>query len=165
MFLIANISAPVCGSPTPQALVDGLLSRANDRATSRPNSERAAAFVTFLAANPSVGNQGRFLAANAPPASFVTTPYWGVNTLMFRGQDGQVRLARWVFELRAGEERLIAGHRQSRGNHLLADELRRRNASASIEFDLVLQFPEQGHDLLNATIAGRMTTYGPCWAG
>lgn len=77
LFEMANISAPVFGSPTPQALVDGLLSRANDPATGRPNPERAAAFAAFVAANPSVGNQGRFLAANAPPASFATTPYWG----------------------------------------------------------------------------------------
>ncbi|MFO0154790.1 MAG: catalase family peroxidase [Alphaproteobacteria bacterium] len=150
LFEMANISAPVFGSPTPQALVDGLLARANDPATGRPNPERAAAFV---AANPSVGNQGRFLAANAPPASFATTPYWGVNTFMFRGQDGQTRPARWVFEPRAGVERLTAEQMQSLGNHFLADELRRRVASAPVEFDMVLQFPGQGDDLLNPTIA------------
>ena len=37
LFEMANISAPVFGAPTPQALVDGLLSRANDPATGRPN--------------------------------------------------------------------------------------------------------------------------------
>jgi catalase len=153
LFEMANISAPVFGSPTPQALVDGLLARANDPATGRPNPERAAAFAAFVAANPSVGNQVRFLAANAPPASFATTPYWGVNTFMFRGQDGQVRPARWVFEPRAGVERLTAEQMQSLGNHYLADELRRRVATAPIEFDMVLQFPGQDDDLLNATIA------------
>lgn len=153
LFEMANISAPVFGSPTPQALVNGLLARANDPATGRPNAERAAAFAAFVAANPSVGNQGRFLAANAPPASFATTPYWGVNTFMFRGQDGQVRPARWVFEPRAGVERLTAEQTQSLGNNFLADEVRRRVASAPVEFDMVLQFPGQGDDLLNPTIA------------
>ena len=56
LFEMANISTPVFGSPTPQALVDGLLARANDPATGRPNPERAAAFAAFVAANPSVGN-------------------------------------------------------------------------------------------------------------
>lgn len=153
LFEMANISTPVFGSPTPQALVDGLLARANDPATGRPNPERAAAFAAFVAANPSVGNQGRFLAANAPPASFATTPYWGVNTFLFRGQDGQVRPARWVFEPRAGVERLTAEQMQSFGSNFLADELRRRVASAPVEFDMVLQFPGPGDDLLNPTIA------------
>jgi len=153
LFEMANISAPVFGSPTPQALVDGLLARANDPATGRPNPERAAAYAAFVAANPSVGNQARYLAANAPPASFATTPYWGVNTFMFRGQDGQIHPARWVFEPRAGVERLTAEQMQSLGNNFLADELLRRVATAPIEFDMVLQFPGQGDDLLNPTIA------------
>jgi catalase len=76
-----------------------------------------------------------------------------VNTFMFRGQDGQIRPARWVFEPRAGVERITAEQMQSLGNHYLADELRRRVATAPVEFDMVLQFPGQGDDLLNPTIA------------
>lgn len=153
LFEMANISAPVFGAPTPQALVDGLLARANDPATGRPHPERAAAYAAFVAANPSIGNQARYLAANAPPASFASTPYWGVNTFMFRGQDGQIRPARWVFEPRAGVQRLTAEQMQSLGNNYLADELRQRVATAPVEFDMVLQFPGPGDDLLNPTIA------------
>lgn len=153
VFEMANISAPVFGANTPQALVDGLLSRANDPATGRPNPERAAAYAAYVAANPTVGNQGRYLAANAPPASFATTPYWGVNTFLFRGQDGQVRPARWVFEPRAGVARLTAEQMQSMGANFLADELRGRVAAGPVEFDMVLQFPGQGDDLLNPTVA------------
>lgn len=153
LFEMANISAPVFGAPTPQALVDGLLARANDPATGRPNPERAAAYAAYVAANPSVGNQGRYLAANTPPASFATTPYWGVNTFLFRGQDGQVRPARWVFEPSAGVQRLTAEQMQSLGGNFLADELRRRVAAGPVEFDMVLQFPATGDDLLNPTIA------------
>ena len=153
IFEMANISAPVFGAPTPQALVDGLLARANDPATGRPNPERAAAYAAYVAANPSVGNQGRYLAANNPPASFATTPYWGANTFLFRGQDGQVRPARWVFEPRAGVERLTADQMQSMGPNFLADEIRRRVAAGPVEFDMVLQFPGPGDDLLNPTVA------------
>ncbi|CAH0222633.1 catalase family peroxidase [Roseomonas sp. CECT 9278] len=153
LFEMANISAPVFGANTPQALVDGLLSRANDPATGRPNPERAAAYAAYVAANPTVGNQGRYLAANNPPASWATTPYWGVNTFLFRGQDGQVRPARWVFEPRAGVERLTEAQMQSMGPNFLADELRRRIAAGPVEFDMVLQFPGQGDDVLNPTVA------------
>lgn len=153
LFEMANISAPVFGADRPETLVNGLLSRANDPATGRPNPERAAAYAAYVAANPSVGNQGRFLAANNPPASFATTPYWGVNTFLFRGQDGQQRPARWVFEPRAGTQRLTAEQMQSIGPNFLADELRRRVAAGPVEFDMVLQFPGQGDDLLNPTVA------------
>jgi catalase len=39
------------------------------------------------------------------------------------------------------------------GANYLADELRRRVAAGPVEFDMVLQFPGQGDDLLNPTIA------------
>jgi catalase len=153
IFEMANISAPVFGAPTPRALVDGLLARAPDPATGQPNPQRAAAYAAFVAANPNVGNQGRYLAANNPPASWATTPYWGVNTFLFRGRDGQVRPARWVFEPRAGVSRLTAEQMQSLGTDFLADEIRRRVAAGPVEFDMVLQFPGQGDDLLNPTVA------------
>ena len=147
---MANISAPIFGSATPQALEAGLLSRRPDPATGQPNPERVAAFV---AANPASLLQGRWLAATLPPASWATTPYWGVNTFMFRGQDGQVRPARWVFEPRAGVTRLTEEQMRTIGTNFLADELRRRVATAPVEYDMVMQFPGTGDDLLNPTIA------------
>ncbi len=147
---MANISVPIFGAATPQALVDGLLARRADPATGQPNPALVAAFV---AANPASSLQGRWLAANLPPASFATTPYWGVNTFMFRGQDGQMRPARWVFEPRAGVTRLTEAQLTTIGTNFLADELRRRVATAPVEYDMVLQFPGTGDDLLNPTIA------------
>lgn len=153
IFEMANISAPVFGAPTARALADGLLARAPDPATGQPNPQRAAAYAAYVAANPTVGNQGRYLAATAPPASWATTPYWGVNTFLFRGQDGQQRPARWVFEPRAGVQRLTPEQAQAAGTDFLADEMRRRVAAGPVEFDMVLQFPGAGDDLLNPTVA------------
>lgn len=147
---MANISVPIFGSPTPQALVEGLLARAPDPATGRPNPEKVAAFV---AANPATTLQGRWLAANPPPASFATTPYWGVNAFRFRGQDGEVRHARWVFEPVAGTERLTEEQMRTLPADYLADELRRRVAAGPVAYDMVLQFPGPGDDLLNPTVA------------
>jgi catalase len=147
---MANISVPVFGSPTPQALVEGLLARSPDPATGRPDPEKVAAYV---AANPKTTAQGRWLAANAPPASWATTPYWGVNAFRFRGQDGEVRHARWVFEPVAGTERLTEEQMRSLPRDYLADDLRRRVAAGPVAFDMWLQFPGPGDDLLDPTVA------------
>ena len=146
----ASISAPIFSAPTPQALVEGLIARRPDPATGQPDPARVAAFV---AANPATTLPGRWLAANNPPASWATTPYWGVNTFLFRGQDGQVRPARWVFEPRAGVARLTEEQMRTLGPDFLADELRRRVAAGRVEFDMVLVFPGPGDDLNNPTIA------------
>jgi catalase len=147
---MANISVPIFGSPTPQALVDGLLVRRPDPATGQPNAERVAAFV---AANPATTLQGRILASTLPPASWATTPYFGVNAFRFRGADGEVRHARWMFEPRAGTQRLTEEQLRTMPANFLADELRRRVGAGPVEFDMVLQFPGPGDDVTNPTIA------------
>ncbi|MCX8134113.1 MAG: catalase family peroxidase [Roseococcus sp.] len=146
----ASISAPIFGAPTPELLVAGLHARAPLPATGQPDPARVAAFI---AAHPETTRQAAWLAANNPPASWATTPYWGVNTFLFRGQDGQTRPARWVFEPRAGVERLSAEQMQSLPRDFLADELRRRLQAGPVEFDMVLVFPAAGDDLLNPTQA------------
>jgi catalase len=147
---MANISAPIFGSPTPQALVDGLLVRRPDPATGQPNADRVAAFV---AANPATTRQAAWLAANNPSASWATTPYWSVNAFRFRGQDGEVRHARWIFEPRAGTQRLTAEQMAAMPASFLAEELRRRVAAAPVEFDMILQFPSPGDNLIDPTVA------------
>jgi len=146
----ASISAPIFGAPTPEALVAGLLARRPDPTTGRPNPDTVAAFV---AANPATTLQARWLAANPPPASWATTPYWGVNAFRFRGADGEVRLARWVFEPVAGTERLSDEQARSLPASYLADEIRRRLSAGPVEYDMVLQFPGAGDDVNNPTIA------------
>jgi catalase len=147
---MANISAPIFGPPTPEALVEGLLVRRPDPVTGLPDAARVAAFA---AANPATTLQSRWLAANNPPASWATTPYWGVNAFRFRSADTQVRHARWVFEPRAGTLRLTEEQMRTLPSDYLADELRRRVAAGPVEFDMVLQFPGVGDDVTNPTVA------------
>ena len=147
---MANISAPIFGSPTPEALVAGLLARRPDPATGQPNPQAVAAFV---AANPATTLQARWLATNLPPASWATTPYWGVNAFRFQGADGQVRHARWVFEPAAGTQRLTEEQMRTLPANYLADELRGRVAQAPVEYDMVLQFAAAGDDVTNPTVA------------
>lgn len=147
---MANISVPIFGAPTPEALVEGLRVRRPDPATGRPNQ---AAIDAFVAANPKTTLQGRWLAANPPPASWATTPYWGVNTFRFRGADGEVRPARWVFEPAAGTQRLSDDQMRSLPADYLVDDLRSRVAQAPVAFDMVLIFPQPGDDLNDPTTA------------
>ena len=163
----ASISAPVFGFPAPEALVEGLPVRRPDPATGQPDAQAVAAFD---AANPATTLQGRWLAANNPPASWATTPYWGVNAFRFRGADGEVRHARWAFEPRAGTLRLTEEQVRTLPGDFLADELRRRVAAAPVEFDMALQFPGPGDDVTDPTVAwpddrpravvGRLTVTG-----
>ncbi|MBY0336398.1 MAG: catalase family peroxidase [Acetobacteraceae bacterium] len=146
---MANISAPIFGARTPEMLVAGLLAR-RPGPNGQPDAE---AVRRFVEANPDSQLQGRWLASVAPPASWATTPYWRVNTFLFRGQDGQVRPARWVFQPVAGTQRLTEEQMRSLGPNFLMDEMRRRVAQGPVEFDMVLQFPGQGDDLLNPTVA------------
>ena len=146
---MANINMPIFGSASADMLVAGLLAR-RPQAGGQPD---AAAVAAFVAANPAAVLQGRIVAATLPPASWGTTPYFGVNTFLFQGQDGQVRPARWSFEPAAGTARLTAEQLTTMPADFLADELRSRVARAPVEFDMVLTFPAAGDDLLNPTVA------------
>ncbi len=146
----ASISVPIFGAPTPEVFVQNLLVRRPNPATGQPDAEAVNAFV---AANPAVTYQGRWLAANNPPASWATTPYWGVNAFRFKGQDGEVRHARWVFEPRAGTQRLTDEQMRSLPGDFLAADLRSRLAAGPVEFDMVLQFPGPGDSLTDPTVA------------
>jgi catalase len=122
---MANISAPISAPRPPRSLVAGLIARRRDPFTRQPNAQ-----ASRPTSRPTRHHEpGRWLAANNPPASWATTPYWGVNAFRFRGADGQVRYARWVFEPRAGVERLTEQQMRTPCDYL-ADELRRRVAAA-----------------------------------
>jgi catalase len=131
-------------------MAEGLRMRRPSPATGRSGQ---AAIDAFIAANPKTTLQGRWLAANAPPASWATTPYWGVNTFRFRGADGEVRPARWVFEPAAGTQRLSDEQMRSLPADFLAEELRGRIAQAPAAFDMMLIFPQAGDDLNDPTVA------------
>jgi catalase len=146
---MANINMPIFGAPSADVLVAGLLAR-RPQAGGPPD---AAAVAAFVAANPAALLQGRLLAATLPPASWATTPYFGVNTFLFQGADRQVRPARWSFEPVAGVSRLTTEQLTTMPADFLADELRARVAQAPVEFDMVLTFPAAGDDLLNPTVA------------
>jgi catalase len=58
-----------------------------------------------------------------------------------------------VFEPRAGVSRLTEEQMRTLPRDFLADEIRQRIAQGPAEFDMVLQFPAAGDDLVNPTVA------------
>ena len=147
-FVLLN--APVFGSGSLQSFIDGTRARTPDPATGRVNAEALAAAV---ASHPDWAAQPAWYAANPPPASFATSPFFGVNSFVFAAPDGTRRHLRWTFEPVAGRVALTPEERQSRGPNFLQDELRTRVAQAPAEWRVLLVIPQAGDPLLDATKA------------
>jgi catalase len=145
----ANISAPFFAAATPENLLRLLQASRPDPATGRVNAEAVTALVN---ANPDLQAQRRYLAENAPPASWATSAYWGVNAFRFRNAAGEVRHVRWVFEPAAGVQRLTEEQMRTMPADFLADELRRRVAAGPVAFDMVAQIAGPGDNLVNPTV-------------
>ncbi len=144
------INAPVFGARTPESFLTFLRVRAPDPQTRQVN---AAAVAAANAAHPDWMPQMAWLRDNAPPASYATERYHGVNTFLFRDATGRERPARWTFEPVAGRVALTAEERQARGGTFLEAELRTRLAAGAAEWRVLLQLPEPGDALDDAVTA------------
>lgn len=147
-FVVLN--APVFGANSPQSFLDGLRVRTPDPTTGRVNAEAVAAAT---AAHPDWAAQPAWFRANPPPASFATSPFFGVNSFVFGAPDGTRRHLRWTFEPVAGRVGLSPEERQARGPNFLHEELRARVAQAPAEWRVLLVIPQPGDPLLDATAA------------
>lgn len=144
------INTPVFTARTPESFVNFLRVRAPDPATRQMN---AAAVAAANAANPDWMPQIAYLRDNAPPASYATSAYFGVNTFVLVNRQGQRQAVRWTFEPVAGRVGLTVEERAARGATFLDAELRERVARAPAEWRVLLQFPQAGDDLNDAVSA------------
>jgi len=95
IWQMGNISAPVFGSSTPEQLLGRLQSLQPDSTTKVADPVKVKAFAD---ANPEVLIQGRYFAAQAVPASYVATNYWGVHGFGFSNAKKEKVWGKWVFE-------------------------------------------------------------------
>jgi len=126
--------------------------------------------AAFNAATPETGPQLRWLAANAPPASYAAANYHGISAFQFTNAAGQQNWVRWSFQPVAGTQGLTAEQMQALPDNFLADELRTRVAGAPAVFNMVVQIGEPGDTLTNPTVewpaerrtvtVGRLTVTG-----
>jgi catalase len=144
------INAPVFGARTPESFLTFLRVRAPDPQTRQMN---AAAVAAANAAHPDWMPQMAWLRDNAPPASYATERYFGVNTFLFRDAAGSETPARWTFEPVAGRVGLTAEERQARGATFLDADLRGRLAAGAAEWRVLLQLPEAGDPIGDAVSA------------
>ncbi len=142
-----NISAPVFGAATPEQFIGRLESLRPDPATRAPDPARVKAFAD---ANPEVLLQGRWFASQPVPASFATTPYWGVHAFGFVDARGATTWGKWVFEPVGGVQGLGDDEAKAKGPNFLAADLRSRVAAAPAVFDFNLQLAEPGDRLDSA---------------
>ena len=147
-FVLLN--TPVFTAATPESFVRFLRVRAPDPTTRQMN---AAAIAAANAANPDWAPQIAYLRENAPPASYATAPYFGINTFILTNAQNQRQPVRWTFEPVAGRVGLTAEERTARGANFLDGELRERIASGPAEWRVLLQFPQAGDDLNSPVMA------------
>ncbi|WP_144184511.1 catalase family peroxidase [Elioraea rosea] len=144
------INAPVFGARTPESFLTFLRVRQADPATGRVNAEAVAA---ANAAHPDWAPQMAYLRENAPPASYATAPYFGVNSFVLVDAAGARRHARWTFEPVAGRVGLTAEERASRPRDFLDTELRDRLGRGPAEWRVLLTLAAPGDAVDDAVTA------------
>lgn len=147
------ITVPVFLVREPADLVTLLRLNAPDPATGKPDKAKVEAFV---AAHPEVKQQGELVAKQGIPASYASTPYYGVHTFLFAppaGGSGEPRPARWTFTPEGGTKSLTEAEVKDGPDEFLGDELRARAAQGRAAWEVSLQLPEAGDPLLDPTVA------------
>jgi catalase len=137
----ANVSAPVFFVAKPEQFAPFLQVRTPDPATGKPD---AAKLKAFNDANPETLRQAAYLAKAPVPASYGSVNYWSTNAFIVANAKGEKTTVRWQFEPVAGTLGLTDEQMKTLPDDFLADELRRRVASAPVVFDFKFQIAEAG---------------------
>lgn len=146
----ANISAPVFFVAKPEQFAPFLQVRTPDPATGKPDPAKLKAFNE---ANPETLRQAAYLAKAPVPASYASVNYWSTNAFVVANARGEKTTVRWQFEPVAGTLGLSDEQLKTLPDDFLADELRRRVASAPVVFDFKFQIAEAGDPVDDPTQA------------
>ena len=147
---MANISAPIFFVARPEQFAPFFRVRTPDAATGKPDAARLEAFNQ---AHPETTRQGAYFAKAPVPASYAGVNYWGVNAFEVTNAQGAKQFVRWQFEPAAGLASLSDEQLAAMPDDFLADELRRRVATAPAEFDFRFQLAEPGDAVTDPTTA------------
>lgn len=146
----ANISAPIFFVSKPEQFAGFFQARTPDPATGKPDPAKLKAFND---AHPETTLQPAYFAKTPVPASYAGTPYWGVNAFEVVDAKGQSRFVRWQFVPEAGTQGLSDDQLKAMPDDFLADELRKRVATAPVGFDFKFQIAEAGDSTIDPTRA------------
>ena len=147
-WLMANVSAPVFFVARPDQFVPFLQARTPDPATGKPDPEK---LKTFNEANPETTRQGAYLAKAPVPTSYGTVNYWGNNAFEFVNAKNESQFVRWQFLPEAGTAGLTDEELKTMPDDFLADELRKRVATAPVAFGFSVQLADKSDPLTDPT--------------
>ncbi len=89
----------------------------------------------------------------APPVSYATAAYFGVNSFKFTNASGKSVFVRYRLVPRAGEHYLSAAELKSKGPNYLQDEIGKRADSAKVVFDWYAQIAQAGDKIEDPSVA------------
>ena len=147
-WLTANVSAPVFFVARPEQFAPFLQARTPDPATGKPDPAKLKAFND---ANPETLLQAAYLAKAPIPASYGAVNYWGTNAFELINAKGESQFVRWQFVPEQGVLGLSEDQLKTLPDDFLADELRKRVATAPVAFDFSVQLAESGDGLTDPT--------------
>jgi catalase len=104
----------------------------------------------FLASHPVAKT---FLTTQKTPASYATTPYFGVNAFKYTDAGNRSVHVRYRFTPHAGAHYLTPAELKAKGPNYLQEEIRRRVMTGPIAFDWYAQIAEKGDRIADPSIA------------
>lgn len=119
-------------------------------AASGPEAPKPTPIETFFGSHPRAAQFA--MAPTPPPISFATESYFGVNAFRFTNGQGESRYGRYQIRPVAGEADLAEAEAAKQGPNYLFEELDKRLANGPVAFRLLVQLPNEGDPLNDASL-------------
>lgn len=136
------ISAPVFLAKSPEKFLELL------QTVATKDKEKIDA---FFKANPESTRQGAWLASHAVPASYASTPYFGVHTFTLTNAEGKQQIIKWKLVPKGGEETLTDDEAKAKAPDFYKPELTERLKKGPAEFDVTAILGQDGDALDDPT--------------
>lgn len=136
------ISAPVFAAKTPAKFLELL------QTVATKDKDKIGA---FFAANPESTRQKAWLTARPVPASYATTPYFGVHTFTLTNAAGEKQIIKWKLLPKAGEASLTDDEAKAKDPDFYKPEMTERLAKGPVEFDITAILGQPGDALDDPT--------------
>ncbi len=146
----ALLSTPVFGAKDPDSFLGLLQATIPDATTGKPDPAKITA---YRKAHPDTQPQADFLAKTAPPASYGSTPYFGLHSFYLKNASGQQQAVRWQITPVDGVKGLTASEIAAPPKDFLVQRLTERLAQGPLKFKLELVLAEAGYPLLDPSQA------------
>jgi catalase len=115
----------------------------------KPDSPKPTPIEKFLGAHPAA--LAWVTAMPAPPASFASQTYYGLDAFRLVAKDGSATNVRFRFAPEAGEQRLSAEEGKAKSATFLVDEIGERAKAGGVKFKLVAQIGAKDDPTNDAT--------------